>query len=241
MLRIKENDKPPLSVCQMVCDGGINEKLNQYELTKFLNCHSCNLVVGRPGSGKTSMLYSFFKSPKILRKCYHTIYLFQPSHSRGSMKDPLFDKLPDEQKFDELTYGSLASVLDQIRAAPPSENKCIIFDDMTAYLKSNDTLQLFKELVFNRRHLRVSIYFLVQTWYSVPRDIRKCFTNLFVFRVSKSELQTIFDEVVEQRKEMVVPISQLVWDKPHQFLFINTDSNRLFKGFDEIVFSQGDL
>jgi hypothetical protein len=153
------------------------------------------------------------------------------------MKDPLFDKLPDDQKFDELTYGNLASVLDQIRAAPSTENKCVIFDDMTAYLKSNDTLQLFKELVFNRRHLRVSIWFLVQTWYSVPRDIRKCFTNMFIFRVSKSELQTIFDEVVEQQKEMVVPISQLVFDKPHQFLFVNTDSNRLFKCWDEIVFS----
>ena len=101
-------------------------------------------------------------------------------------------------------------------------------------------MQLFKDACFNRRHYRVSIYFLVQTYYSVPREIRKTFTNLFVFRVSKQELQTIFDEVVEQRKDLVVPISKIVWDKPHQFLFINTNENRLFKGWDELIFREND-
>ena len=72
---------------------------------------------------------------------------------------------------------------------------------------------------------------------SIPREIRKLFTNIFVFKVSKIELQTIFDEVVEQKKELVVDISKLVFDKPYQFLMINTDNNRLFKNFDEIIFS----
>jgi AAA15 family ATPase/GTPase len=81
----------------MLCDKKLHKKLDDYELTKFLNCHSTNLIVGKPGSGKTSMLYSFMKSKKLLAKVYDKIYLFQPEQSRQSMKDKLFDKLPDDQ------------------------------------------------------------------------------------------------------------------------------------------------
>ena len=42
------------------------------------------------------------KSKKLLSKVYDKIYLFQPEQSRQSMKDKLFDQLPEEQKFDEL-------------------------------------------------------------------------------------------------------------------------------------------
>ena len=241
MISIKKHKAPPLKPCEMLCDQKLHSKLDRYELTSFLNSHTTNLLIGNPRSGKTSLLYSLFQSPKCLRKCYHNIYLFQPSHSRGSMKDKLFDKLPETQLFEELDYESLDEVMDVIKAADPDENNCIIFDDMTAALKNGDTLRMLKELVFNRRHLRCSIFFLVQTWFSVPKDLRKLFSNIFVFRVNKNELKTIFDETIEDKDkvESASLISKMVYDKPFQYLFINTDTQRMFKGFDsELVFSE---
>ena len=35
MITIKQNRKPNLPVCEMVCDKKINSKLDKYELTKF--------------------------------------------------------------------------------------------------------------------------------------------------------------------------------------------------------------
>ena len=90
-------------------------------------------------------------------------------------------------------------------------------------------------MVYNRRHKHVSIFFLVQTWFSVEKDLRKLFSNMFIFRVSKNELTNIFDEVVEQKKEIITDLSKLVYDVPYNFLFINTDLGRLFKNFDEIL------
>ena len=108
---------------------------------------------------------------------------------------------------------------------------------MSAFLKNNETMKLFKELIFNRRHYRCSIYFLVQTWYSVPKEIRRLFSNLFIFKTSKEELQNIAGELIELKKELIPEISKLVYDKPYQYLFLNTDSQRLFKNFDEIIIS----
>tara|TARA_R110000824_G_scaffold22385_3_gene81998 strand:+ start:485 stop:1156 length:672 start_codon:yes stop_codon:yes gene_type:complete len=222
----------------MRCDKPLHKKLDKFELTKFLNQHTTNLLIGKPKSGKTSLLFSLFESREILRKVYHKIYVFQPEPSRSSMKNDIFGKLPPDQLFNELNFENLDLVMDEIEATSDL-NIAIIFDDVGASLKNFDTMNLMKKLIFNRRHLHTSVFFLVQTYYSIPKDIRKLFSNIFVFRVNKNELATIFDEIVED-KEMVdiaPQISKLIYDKPHNFMFINTDSQRIFKNFDELIIS----
>ena len=233
MISIKHNNKPNLPSCEMLCDKPLHKKLDAYDLTKFLNCHSTNLIVGKPGSGKTSMLYSFMKSKKLLAKVYDKIYLFQPEQSRQSMKDKLFDQLPDDQKFDELTVENLDYIKDNL---DEDENVAILFDDMGAYLKNKDTKKKLKEFIMNRRHYHISIYFLVQTWYSIEKDIRKLFSNLFIFKCSRHEMLNITSEMIEQHNDKINEIVKIVYDKPHNFLFINVDSQRMFRCFDELIF-----
>jgi hypothetical protein len=231
MLSIKKNEKPQLKVCEMMCDKKLHDKLDKYDLTSFLNNHSTTLFIGRPKSGKTSLLYSFFKSREIFKNTFDKIFLFQPEQSRASMKDRLFDKIPDEQKYNELNLENLLEVENNLS----EYNNVILFDDMTSYLKDGEIKKKLKELVFNRRHKHLSIIFLVQTYLSIEKDIRKLFSNIFVFKCSKKEMEMIFDEVVELPKDYILPIMKVVYDKPYQYLFINTDSQRLFKNFDEIL------
>lgn len=236
MISIKKHKKPILTPCEMRCDKPLHKKLDKFELTKFLNQHTTNLLIGKPRSGKTSLLFSLFENKEILRKVYHKIYVFQPEPSRSSMKNDIFGKLPPDQLFNELNFENLDLVMDEIEATSDL-NIAIIFDDVGASLKNFDTMNLMKKLIFNRRHLHTSVFFLVQTYYSIPKDIRKLFSNIFVFRVNKNELATIFDEIVED-KEMVDithQISKLIYDKPYNFMFINTDTQRIFKNFDELI------
>jgi hypothetical protein len=226
--------KPP----EMLCDTKLHPKLDRYELTSYLNQHSTNLLLGRPKSGKSSLMWAMLADPKLLKRVFHNIYLFQPRHSRASIKNDIFKKHPSDKKFDELTFDNLYNVMERIKGSPPDENNVIIFDDMASYLKNKDTLQLFKELIFNRRHIRTSIYFLNQTFFSVPKDIRRLFSNIFVFKVSKNELKNLFDENVEDEfvKSMMPAISKEVYDKPFSYLFINTDAQKFYKKFDRIDF-----
>jgi hypothetical protein len=231
MLSIKKNDKPQLKVCEMICDKKLHDKLDKYDLTSFLNNHSTTLFIGKPASGKTSLLYSLFKSSQCLKNVYDRIFIFQPEQSRASMKDRLFDKIPDEQKYNELNLENL----NEVESNLSEYNNVILFDDMTAFLKDGEIKKKLKELVFNRRHKHLSIIFLVQTYLSIEKDIRKLFSNIFIFKCSKKEMETIFDELVELPKDYILPIMKVVYDKPYQYLFINTDSQRLFKQFDEIM------
>ncbi len=215
----------------MLCDAKLHPKLDNYDLTSFLNGHSTTLFIGKPKSGKTSLLYSFLKSKEVFKGTFDKIFLFQPEQSRASMKDKLFDKIPDGQKFDELNLENLMAVEESLS----EHNNVILFDDMTAYLKDPLIKKKLKELVFNRRHKHLSIIFLVQTYFSIEKDIRKLFNNLFIFKASKKEMETIFDELIELPKDYVLPIMRAVYDVPYNYLFINTDSQRLFKNFDEII------
>ena len=51
---------------------------------------------------------------------------------------------------------------------------------------------------------------------------------------------TLFEEVVEQDnvKELMPEIIKMVYDKPYQYLFINTDQQKFYKGFDRIDFDE---
>ena len=112
---------------------------------------------------------------------------------------------------------------------------------MGAYLKNKDTLKLFNELMMNRRHMRISVIFLVQTFYSVSREMRRLFTNFFIFKVNKKALTEIFDEILEeQNKELINDVAKIVYDKPHSFLYINSDNGRIFKNWDEIIIKEDD-
>tara|TARA_R100000935_G_scaffold32919_1_gene53435 strand:+ start:748 stop:1470 length:723 start_codon:yes stop_codon:yes gene_type:complete len=232
--------KPKLKPPGMVCDKPLHPKLDKYELTSFLNSHSTNLLLGKPKSGKSSLLWSMLKDKRMLNKVFDNVYLFQPSHSRASIKNNIFKKHPEDKMFEELNYEDLDEVMERIRGTDAKETNVIIFDDQSAYLKNKETLRLFKELIFNRRHLRTSIYFLNQTFFSVPKELRRLFSNIFVFKVSRNEMKNLFEEVVEQDhvKELMPQISKLVFDRPYQYLFINTDNQKFYKGFDRIDFAE---
>jgi hypothetical protein len=123
---------------------------------------------------------------------------------------------------------------------PKEESKCLLLDDMGAYLKNRETFQLFKEILYNRRHYGISVYMLVQTYYSVPKELRRVFSNFFIFRVPLDTMKTIFSELLEQKDEYILPIIKSVYDKPHNWLFVNLDTQKMYRNWDRILIKDGD-
>jgi GTPase SAR1 family protein len=247
-IKLIKNKKPDLPICKMTCDTELNPNLNKYELTKFLNKSQSTMIIGKPGSGKTSLLYALFKShkPTLLRDVFENIFLFQPKESSNSMNDKIFhDNLPEENLFYDLTEENLTELFSRIKEENESDeyegtiNHCIIIDDFTAHLRDSPVIKnILKEILMNRRHLHISIFFIVQSYKSVEPDIRRLIDNYFIYKTNKQALEQIASEVIEIPSKYVIPISNLVFDAKYNFLFINVETKTLMKNWDTIVIEE---
>jgi hypothetical protein len=235
-INIKQNKKPKLCMPSFNVDNELSSKLNKYEITKLMNKSNFTLFLGKAGSGKTSMMTSFF-SPQLFKKVYHTIFLFMPSNSRSSLKDNFFDEsLDEEQIFDDVNHENLLETYETAKSnALESCNTLIIFDDVQKFFKEKDIQKLLLHMINNRRHARLSIWQCCQNYFQIPKQIRAGLTDLFIFKVNKSELENIFLDQVEQYKDDFMKIMKMVYNEPYNFLYINTNSQRMFFNWNEIL------
>ncbi len=236
-ITLKKHQKPDLPICVMSCDKPLHEKLNKYEMTKTcLNKHNTTAILGKPGQGKSSLIYSWMKSKNMLKKCYTTIYYVCPANSMNSLEDNIFSKLPDDQIFNELTGEILDEIIERAKAREDGDKIAIIIDDCAVSLKEMSVQKKLKEIAMNKRHLGIyATFILSQTYKSVPFEVRRLYDNIVVFKVSPDEMETMFVETLPQYKDYSQAIQKMVYNKPHEYLVINTGSGRLFKKFDEII------
>jgi GTPase SAR1 family protein len=239
-ISIIHNKKPNLKRPEFLVDGILDEKLNQYEITKLMNKSNFILFLGKAGSGKTSMIVSLLNTPNLFKKVYNTIYLFMGKNSRDSIKGSFFDKqLPPEQIFDELNIDNLNEVYDRIKEdSDEGYRSLIILDDVQKQLKDKDVEKQLLHIVNNRRHLKTSIWCANQNYINLPRSVRMGLTDIFCWKVNKTEMENIFNEQIEQHKEKFNDVLKLLFKEPHDFFFIDTNSQRLFSNWDEIIIQE---
>jgi DNA replication protein DnaC len=205
MIKLKHNTPLKMHIPEFTCDDNpIGKHLNKYDMLKHLNAYSMTSIIGKPGSGKTSLLVGMLKGKgkeKIFRKCFNHVLLVMPTSSRESMKDNVFKKLPEDKMYDELDHQSINSIYDKLLdSSAQKENTLLILDDVGASLKRAEIQTMFKRIVFNRRHLRVHIILLLQSFNSCPKELRKLFTNIFIYKPSKVEFENLFTELFETKK-----------------------------------------
>ena len=73
------------------------------------------------------------------------------------------------------------------------EKKFIAFDDMIADIMTNIRLQaIIKELFIRYRKLNISLVFITQSYFSVPKDVRLNSTHYLIMKINnRKELQNI--------------------------------------------------
>ena len=213
--------------------------LKQYDMLQNLNNFGFTGVIGKPGSGKTSLVISMLISKKknrVFRKVFDHVILVMPTSSRQSMIKNPFANHHEDKMFDELTYGSITNIYKQLLSN--SENKqttLLILDDVGASLKDSTIATILRKIIFNRRHLKVHIIVMLQSYMSFAKEIRKLFTNINIFKPSKTEFENLMNEMFEMHKDFAIDLMKQVYIDPHDYLFLNVDSQRMYKNFDEII------
>ena len=86
-IEIIKHKKLDLDIPMFTVDGSLNDNLNKYQMLSNLNGYRFTCLIGKPGSGKTSLLVSWLTSKKVFKKVFHHVYVVMPTTSRNSMND----------------------------------------------------------------------------------------------------------------------------------------------------------
>jgi hypothetical protein len=182
------------------------------------------------------------KKPRILRKTHNYIYVFMPRNSIASMDKNPFKPLPEDRFYDDLTEDTINQVYERIQQNSENGEKSLVFiDDMTASLKRSKFIQdTLKKMIYNRRHLKLNIILTAQSYVNIPLDCRKTIENLILFKPSKKEFELVFEELFETKKDLALKIMKVAYDRPHNFVFLNIPTQRIFRNFDELKIHEED-
>lgn len=177
------------------------------------------LIVGKPGQGKSHLIkylcYDLTQTNKV-----DTIYLFGGSTFTGA-----YDYLPNS-KIGKYNDNNLKKIvcwqLDRIKTGKVKDI-LIIFDDVMN-LTNEFKKDLFRKLISEFRHYRISFIFSVQYMKGVNPVFRECTTHCVLFKTNnKLSLDAIYENFMQEKsgsKEVKSFIDSKLKEK-HQFLFID--------------------
>ena len=144
------------------------------------------MIIGGSGSRKTNTLINLLKEQDN-HDFIDKIYLY----ARDS-DDPKYQFLIEKRENIGIIQMHLLSV--QIRRMTFMRVlMTIVFDDMIADIMTNRRFQaIIKELFIRCRKLNISLVFITQSYFSVPKDVRLNSTYYLIMKINnKRELQNI--------------------------------------------------
>ena len=153
------------------------------------------LIVGRSGSGKTNALLNLISNQPDIDKIY--LYAKDPYGKKYQYLINKHEKVRlnhfnDPKDFMEYS-NDMQDVHKNIEDYDPIKKPkiLIVFDDMIADMINNNKLDpIVTELFIRGRKLNISIVFITQSYFKVPKDVRLNSTHFFIMKIpNKRELQ----------------------------------------------------
>ena len=153
------------------------------------------LTIGGSGSGKTNVLLTLIKEQDDIDKIYlYAKDLSEPKNGFLISEDAVTKHLNDPNAFIECS-NSMDDVYKNTDDYNPNRTRkiLVIFDDMIADIMTNKKfLTIIKELFITFRKLNISLVFITQSYFPVPKDVRLNSTYYLIMKINdKKELQNI--------------------------------------------------
>ena len=155
------------------------------------------LIIGSSWSGKTNTLLHLINEQKDIDKIYLYVkdlsepkyeYLIKNGENAG------IKHLNYSKAFIECS-NTIDDVYESIDNYNPSRKIkiLIVFDDMIADIMTNKKFQsIIKELFIRCRKINISLVFITQSYFAVPKDVRLNSTHYLIMKINKrKELQNI--------------------------------------------------
>ena len=155
------------------------------------------LIIGGSGSGKTNTLLNLIKEQDDIDKIYlYAKDLSEPKYEFLIKKreNALIKQLNNSNAFIGCS-NPMDDVYENIDEYSPNKKRkiLIVFDDMIADIMSNKKFKaIIKDLFIRCRKPNISLVFITQSYFSVPKDVRLNSTHHLIMKINnRKELQNI--------------------------------------------------
>ena len=149
------------------------------------------LMIGGSGSGKTNALLNLINKQNDINKIYlyakdlseRKYEILIKRHENAGIK-----YLNDSNAFIEY-FNTMDDVYENINYYNPSRQRkiLIVFDDMIADIMTNKKFQaIIKELFIRCRKLNISLVFITQSYFSVPKDVRLNSKHYLIMKINST-------------------------------------------------------
>ena len=214
-------------------DDITNENNKEHnEKWRFIPDHPYTvLIIGGSESGKTNALFNSIKEQADIGKIYlYAKDLSEPKYEFLIKKreNAGIKHLNDLKVFIECS-NTMDNVYNNIDNYNPKKKRKIltVFDDMIADLMTNKIFQaMIKELFIRCRKLNISLVFITQSHFFVPKDVRLNSTPYLIMNINnKKELQNIAtNHSADIDSKYFMKIYRECTKEPYSFLTIDTPS-----------------
>jgi len=205
------------------------------------------LIVGSPGSGKTSMWTSLIMSKnQAYWMKFDKIYLI--SGSLSTLPEQLLKNLDPNQIFDEYHIDLIKAILSEEKESGENPNMLLILDDVVKDIRAKN----FNKIILNRRHILqnpnnkkiqsgLTLWICSQSYNLLELQCRKNLDHFVLFKSSNlKEIKSIKSELMSDLTDKEQDeILNFCWSEPYSFLFIKNNSPKhlkYFRKFDLIDF-----
>ena len=154
------------------------------------------MITNRSGSGKTNTLLHLINEQKDIDKIYLSVKDLSEKKYEcliRNRENTEIKHLNDSKVFIECS-NTMDDVYDIDNYNPKRKRKIlIVFDDMIADIMTNKKFQsTIKELFIRCRKLNISLVFITQSYFSVPKDVRLNLIHYLIVKINnRKELQNI--------------------------------------------------
>ena len=184
---------------------------------------------GGSGSGKTNTLLNLTNEQRDIDKIY--LYAKDLSESKyehliNNRENASIKHLNDSKAFIDCS-NTMNDVYENIDHYNPNRKGkvLIVFDDMIANIMTNKRFQsIIKELFIRCRKINISLVFITQSYFSVPKNVRLNSTHYYIMKINnKRELQNIAtNHSADIDYKEFIKIYRECKKEPYNFLTIDT-------------------
>ena len=187
------------------------------------------MIIGGPESGKTNTLLNLIKEPNDINNIY--LYAKDLSKPKYEFLIKKYENAGVKYFNDPNAFIQCSNTMDDVYENIDDYNSgrkrkiLIVFDDMIADIMTNKKFQaIIKELFVRCRKRKISLVFISQFYFPVPKDVRLNSEHYLIMKINKKgELQNIaINHSADIDYKDFLKIYRECRGEPYSFLTIDT-------------------